>query len=382
MNIPPLLALQGLFATHAVAIGLWFPRIPGVKEALALDYTALSVALLGMPIGAIAGMGFAPRVVQSLGLRRACAVTPVAFGLMMILPATAPNLAVLFATLFAAGLVLSTVEVAINAMANAYQDRFGRRVMSRCHAFWSIGVMGGSLIGGKMADAGISFFGQQLTMEPLFAVIAAASALALPANLEPDAAPKPTKFRVPTGALLALCVMPIGALMIEGAMLDWSVLFVETRLDQSTFTGSTVLATFAVSMALWRYGGDWLTDRYGELTVLVVSGIALALGIGAFALSPTLAVAYPAAFIAGFGAANPYPIAMSLARFASDRAVEANIAVVAIVAFSAFLIGPPLIGFLAAGFSLPVALLALVPVGLISTLLVAFNTIRTETAPQ
>lgn len=378
MKLPPLIALQGVFALHAVAIGLWFPRIPGVKAALGLDFTTLSIALLGIPIGVICGMSFAPRIVQAIGLRRGCIILPPLFGLMMIPPAFAPNMVILMMTLFAAGLVLSTVEVVINSAANAYQDASGRRIMSRCHAFWSLGVMGGSLIGGTLADAGMAFTTQQLLMEPLFAVLAGLIALSVPDDIHSDAPKKSTAFQMPSIWLAALCVMPIGALMIEGAMFDWSVLFAETELGASTFIGSTVLSTFALSMAFGRYVGDWITDRFGELRVIVVSCTALGLGIALFGLSTSLWVAFPAALIVGFGSANPYPIAMSLARFASDRAVEANIAFIAIVSFTAFLIGPPLIGFIAAAFGLPIALTALAPLGLASVLLVYLGLIRTQ----
>jgi MFS family permease len=381
MKLPPLIALQGVFAAHAASLGLWFPRIPEIKATLELDFTMLSLAILGLPIGTILGMGFAPRIAQALGLTKACIFGGAMFALLMVLPALAINLGTLWLSLFVSGLSLSIIEVAMNAKANEYQDTSGRRIMSRCHAFWSLGVMGGALIAGYMSDLGMSFLTQQLIFETLSAIIVIAFALTLPKDVESDRDAPKSKFRLPKGALLALCIMPLGALMIEGAMLDWSVLFSETELGTTTFIGSLILSTFSISMAAGRYAGDWLTGLMGERMMLIVSGVTLAVGLAIFASSTTVTIAALGALLTGFGSANPYPIAMSLARYASERRTEENIAAIAIISFCAFLIAPPVIGFMAQALTLPTALLLLSPVGLISTVLIMMNLINTQGRP-
>lgn len=370
MRLSPVLSLHGVFAMNALALALWFPRIPDVRAALGLDYRVLSLCLLGLPLGLMIGFLTAPRVTAALGHRRTCMIFGVAYPLLMIVPGLAQTPLALALALALAGLAMSNMEVAMNAKANLVQEALGRRIMSRCHGLWSIGSMTGALIGGWFAAQEIDFLTQQIVVEPLVAVAGLIFAAALPPG-RTQPAPESAGFRLPTGPLLVLCLLPLGALIVEGTMLDWSVLYARDILGSNPFAASMIFAVFTVSMGLWRIGGDWLTELWGEARVLVVSGLAMVAGLLLFVATDSIWVAGLAAFIIGFGAANPYPLAISLCHHIPGKSQEANVATIAITGFTVFLIGPPMIGFLAAEFGLPRAFLALIPFAILAPLLVA-----------
>jgi len=370
MRLSPLLALQGIFFANALSLALWLPRIPDVKDKLGLDIWTMALCLMAFPIGTMAGFLFAARLGQIIGLRRTCIIFNAVTALLLILPGFAPNIATLTAAFLITGLSIAQIEVAINNKANEVQRTLKRRIMSRCHGMWSFGAMAGGLIAGTYAQNGVSVAAQQITAEPLAALLAVLFGLALP----PDAQRSPehiTKARLvmPSFPLAMLCLIPIGALLVEGSMFDWSVLFLRDEVGLDPFAASAVFSTFAMAMGIARLSGDWLAEKLGVARTMIISGLCMGLGMAAFALTPNLEIAALAALLTGFGAANVYPLAMSLAPDVPGQSSEQNVAFIALTAFTAFLIGPPLVGFLGDTYSLSIGLLALVPIGLVPAIM-------------
>lgn len=369
MRLTPLLALQGVFFMNAVGLALWLPRIPDVKEILGLDVMTVAICLMGAPVGTMIGFLFAARISRALGLKRACIIAGSAMCIALILPVAALSPISLFGSLVIVGFTIAIIEVAMNSKANVVQRDLGRRIMSRCHGMWSFGVMLAGLLAGTFAQAGISPLVQQLTLEPIAAILAIVFAMALPEDSPRDEVEE-GGFKLPSGTLLILCLVPIAALLIEGAMLDWSVLFLRSEVGISAFNASVIFSIFAMAMGFGRLGGDWMTDRLGVSRMILISGFAMAIGMGVFAFSEGLWVAGIAAIFAGFGSANVYPLALSIAPDVPGGSPEGNVASVALSAFTAFLIGPPLIGFIADTFSLAVSFIVLSPLGFIPALFV------------
>lgn len=238
--------------------------------------------------------------------------------------------------------------------------------------------MGAGLIAGSFAQAGIDPFTQQIVMEPLAAALAVYFAWMLPPDGARDEVEE-ERLRMPTGGLLVLCLVPIGALLIEGAMLEWSVLFLRTEVGVDPFGASVMFSTFAMAMGFGRLGGDWATDRFGVARMILFSGFAMAVGISLFALSTNLWLAAPAALLAGLGSANVYPLAISIAPDVPSGTPEGNVASIALSGFTAFLIGPPLIGFVAEFSSLSMGLLVLAPIGFVPAIFVLSGWIKRVT---
>ncbi len=371
MPLSPLFALRLTFALNALGIAVWFPRIPDVKAALDVDLLTLSFCFFMLPLGTMLGFFVAPAIVERFGTRQVCRWAGPLFILMFVPPALAVSALQLGAALLLAGLTIASIEVAMNGKAAEMERTNPRRIMASCHGFWSIGSMLGALLGGGAAAIGLSFLGQQLILAPLFALAAFMIAATLPADLPGAAKAGPSRLSLPKGALLAVCLMPMGALMIEGAMMEWSALFLRGDLGTGPLAAGATFAAFSLAMALGRMGGDRITERLGAAQVLIGSCLLAGVGSLSFALAPGVEVAFAAAIVMGAGAANIYPLAMSRASQVPGRSAEDNIAAVVFAAFSIFLLGPPLIGSLGHFLGLPMALLVLTPAALYPLLMIS-----------
>lgn len=239
----------------------------------------------------------------------------------------------------------------------------------------------GGLIAGTLATWGWSLALQQSVVETCLAIFAVLFALALPKGKPGTRSGKRERVVMPRGVLALLCVLPFGALIVEGTMLDWSALYVADVLNGTSLEGSLVFSTFAIAMGIGRMAGDHVTERLGLLPVLTLSGVALILGLLIFVLPGTLPFALIGAVIAGFGSANVYPLAMSLAHSTPGVSPEVNVATLAFVSFTVFLVGPPMIGILADYLGLDIAFLALLPFAAISILIARSGKISDSKVP-
>jgi MFS family permease len=365
-----LFALQMVFALNALGLSVWFPRIPDVKEALELDVLTLAFCLFGMPAGTMLGFLIVGRIIRAIGTRSTVLWGGSGFLLSFIVPGLAPNAVALGLSLFLCGLTIATIEVSMNAKASQTERVLGRRIMTRCHAFWSFGTVLGAMIGGAFAQNGVSFLTQQLIVQPIFAAATVFFALRLIAD-EPQPEAEPERGLVlPSAALMLICLVPIGALLIEGAMMEWSALLMRDWKGASPFVTAITFAVFALAMAGIRLAGDRLAEQFEPRPVILCSGLAMAVGIVAFGLSPGLWLSLPAAALVGAGCGNIYPLTMSMVGQLPGPRPERNVATLALVAFTAFLVGPPLIGTLAHFVGLPWALAMLAPLGLAPLVLV------------
>lgn len=364
-----ILPLQLVFALNAVGLAVWFPRIPDVKAALGLDVLTLAFCLFAMPAGTILGFAIVARVIAALGTRQTVVVGGAGFLILFILPGLAWDAVSLAAALFLCGLTIATIEVSMNAKASQTERVLGRRIMTRCHAFWSFGTVAGGLLGGLFSQAEVSLLAQQVILQPIFAALTVWFGRRLIEDAPEVSAASERGFYRPPLAMVLLCVVPIGALLIEGAMLEWSALLMRVDKGASPFVTGLTFAVFALGMAAARLSGDGLAERFGARPVIVASGLAMGTGVALFGLAPALWVSMPAAALVGLGCGNIYPLTMSMVGRIPSPRPERNVATLALVAFTAFLIGPPLIGTLAHAIGLPLALAVLAPLGVLPALL-------------
>ncbi len=355
---------------EAVVLGAWLPRIPDIKNALFLSEGLLGLCLIGMPIGTLLGFSFAARLSRGFGLRKTCVWTGAAFAFAMILPTLAWSAPALFGALFVAGLAIAQIEIAMNAKAGQMEQAYGRRIMSQCHGYWSIGTVVGALAGGAFATFGVVPHWQMIVLAPGFALAAIWAGQRLPSEQGLVKRREPGRiFVLPALALLPLCALPIGIMAAEGSMMDWSAIFVRDVLAGDPFSAALAYGAFAGAMAVTRLAGDWLATRFGPVRIVVASCLAAAIGLGLFAAAPNLMVALIGAAFAGAGVATVYPLAMSAASAASSvsggASAEDNVAAVAFISFTAFLMAPPIIGGVAELFSLRWALGLLVLAALV-----------------
>lgn len=372
-----------VFFLQPIAFGAWLPRIPEVQQGLGLGPAALALALLGLPCGTLLTLPFAGPLVGRIGPRTAILWGMVLYSLAVCLPALAPDPTLLFVALMLAGSSLSFVELGLNVQADAVEKATGTAIMTTSHGFWSVGIMAGSLLGSALAALRIAPSWAIALVALLVLPLALLVARALPAY--PVEAPKDEKrqgIAVPSWALLGVCLFVFGITMTEGAMADWSAIFLRDALGAEGGMVGLGYAVFAMMVAAGRFGGDTLKRRFGAVTTARICGVLALLGALVLFVAPNQWVALCGFAVIGLGVSVGFPLAVTAAAGIGDRPEANNVAVLSFVALLGFLVGPPLIGFVAEHWAMRVALLCLVPVLLVSLLISGRLTVRSRAAPQ
>jgi len=366
----PQLRIMLVFFLQPVAFGAWLPRIPDVQAALGVGPATLALALLGMPAGILLTLPVAGGLVGRIGARRTIIWGFPVFLALVALPPLAPSVPLLFCALAVVGSALSVLELGLNVMADEIEKRSGRPIMSTCHGFWSLGIMAGSLVGAGLAGLALppfpGVFGPALAVLP----VALFLARGLPALPPAPAAAPAERPRLPGPALLGICLFTFGITMTEGAVADWSAVFLRETFAAPAGQAGLGYSLFALMVAAGRFGGDALKLRFGAVPLARACGLLAVAGVLALALAPSTPLALAAFAAIGLGASVGFPLAVTAAAGLGDRSAASNVATLSFVALIGFLVGPPLIGFVAEATGLRIGLAMLLP-GLLVSLALA-----------
>lgn len=352
-----------VFMAIGVSIGAWAAAIPAVKSTLQLSAAGLSLVLLTLALSAFVATVSMGLLSRSFSSGPATAVTAVAMVVAFALPGFATRLPEMLACGVAIGIAVGGIEVACNGHASDIERRWGASIMSSFHAAFSVGGLAGAAMGGAAAWAGGGLSGQLWVPLGVAACLAILAIPMLGAGIRKESAPA-RRLRRPSFSLVLLGVIGMMAYLIEGAVTDWSAVYLETVIGATPWLASAGYAAFATTMTVGRLTGDVVVGRLGPRRVLIVGGVLVLFG---FALVVLVAAPWPAVAgfaLAGLGAANVVPIIYSAAARAAETPA-AGIAFVSSVGFAGFLGGPPLIGALATALGLKAGLAAMIPAALI-----------------
>jgi MFS family permease len=341
------LAVLVIFFISGFGFASWAVRIPAVQESLDLGEGLLGVALLGMAAGSLVSMPLAGWLVSRLGSRVVVGATALSYSVALPLLAVAPNLALLAAALTLVGVATGSLDVSMNAQAVAVEKGHERQIMSSFHAAFSLGGLAGATGGGVIAAWGVGVAPHLAGVAGLsLAALALAYRRMLPAGVDRGESGEPA-FARPTRALAGLGVISFCVLLGEGAMADWSAVYLNGTLGTGTGLAAAGFAAFSAAMVAGRLLGDRLAARFGPVALVRAGAAVSAVGLGV-----SLAVAHPAAALVGFGCAGLgfsiiFPMALSAAGRAKGTATGPAIAAVSTAGYFGFLVGPPSIGFTA-----------------------------------
>lgn len=360
-------AVSLLFFVNGFGFASWVPHIPTVQSRLGLSPSLLGVALLATAVGAIIAMPLTGAWVARWGSKNVTFVTALSFCALVSLPVRAPTFPLLLLAMGGMGAFYGAMDVAMNAHAIAVEQRLGRPVMSSFHALYSLGGLAGA--GGSILwlswgltppthMLGAAVFG-------LLAVLGASRFLLADVTGEGGG----HSFALPRGPLLTLGLLTLMGLMVEGAMADWSAVYLRQSLGSEAGLAGAGFATFSLTMASGRFLGDWLNRRFGPTVLVRVGATIAACGLGI-----ALLLHHPVAAMIGFGCvglgmSNVIPLLFSASGRMPGISASVGIAAVTTTGYGGFLAGPPLVGFLSEQVGLPVALgLLVVLMGLIAVL--------------
>jgi predicted MFS family arabinose efflux permease len=362
----PRQATFAVFATNGAMIGTWVAHIPWLQERLDISKTTIGFALLCMALGALIAMPLTGQVLagrSSAGVTRAATLV---YCLMLPLPLLAPSPVALGAILFVFGAANGVMDVSMNAHGVAVERDLGRPIMSSLHGGWSVG---GFLAAGLAALAGAA------GVDPRFLALCIGVALWLAAwwvtarlgEASTHSAGEGSGFALPARGVVLIGVLCFLVMVTEGAIGDWSGIYLRENLGASAAASATGFTGFSLGMAVARLGGDWINSHVGAGPLLRGGMSLVALALAAVLL---IGAAVPAvigfAFV-GLGIANGVPILFSAA--GRHEPAAPSLAAVFTVGYTGFILGPPLIGGLSDTIGLPETLALLCAVALAVTVL-------------
>ncbi|MFC1421173.1 MFS transporter [Streptacidiphilus cavernicola] len=357
-------ALTAFFALDGFLFAGWVVRIPAIKAQVHASAGQLGLALLCVSIGAVLVMGPVGRLCVRYGNHPVIAAAGIVVCAAVALPPQTHSVLALGGALLLFGAGYGAMNVGINSAAVDLIASIRRPVMPAFHAAYSMGGLIGASLGGLLASHLTA--SQHLGLLAVFglAVTAAAGVPLLRHRVAPaagavvkDSAASPAA-ELPKGPVLLVLLLGLVALCDaygEGALADWGTLHLSSDLHATASVAAAGFAAYSLAMTTGRLSGTRLVERFGPTQVMVGGSALASAGMLVAALSPWLPLALGGFLLVGLGLSNIFPLAI-------DRAGALNgpkgVATASILGYGGMVFGPPIIGFLAQGLGLPLALLS------------------------
>ncbi len=340
--------------------GSWVTHIPHVKSALGLNDAQLGLSLFGLPLGLLATNPVSPRLIARFGLAPVTSWSTVLMAFGFALPIWMPERWALTGALFLAGAAIAILNVAMNTCATNIERAEGVHIMSTCHGMWSMGGMLGSAGSAALIAVGIAPWLH-------LSAVALASAAGAWFFLRPVIARVPDEQRKaemragtpgfvwPNRELLLMIYVGLTVSFCEGVAFDWSAVYLRDHLGAEAQTAALGFTFFSLTMMAMRFTGDALIPRFGERRLLYFTT-----GASTLALIVTILAVVPWVGLLGFlllgaGVALGAPILFNASARVEGYGQGAGLATYATFSFMGFLVGPPVIGWVAEIWGFPLA---------------------------
>lgn len=346
------------FLSNGFGIGVWSIEIVPVRLIVGISEAVLGMALFGFAAAALLGMRVGARMSDRWPINRVCGVLGLAFAVALFLPCLARDIGTLVITLILLGATNGALDVAMNTRGSLIENRYDRPIMSSFHAAWSIGGAAGAALAGVLTGFG---FGPVivLSIAALFVAVslaASSGAYQPPAPLANECSSSCGKRRQLDPRLAGLCLLAFCALFTEGAIADWSSIYLQGVLESGFAIG---FFAFSAGMSVGRLGGDRAVTRYGRLRVGSLGALIAGLAMAYVLWAPSLGTACICFLLTGLGMSNVVPMTFSMAGQVTTKTSQ-GIAMAATFGYTGFLLGPAFIGGLTHFLTLPLALMVLV----------------------
>ncbi len=335
-----------LFLMNGFMMGSWAPMIPEFARRLSLSESALGLVILVFGLGSLACMPVAGSQIARFGSRTVTLAVAAVFVPTLLLITLSNTLWAGIITVFLFGGLTGAMDVAMNANAVEVERNMRRAIMSSCHAFWSLGGLIGAGVGGVLINK-IGIYGHSVA---LTIIAAALLAIAWPRVLADR--PHPEAERPKGGLPLTplpwiIGLMALFSMIPEGAILDWGALYLRNELGASVTLSGFGFAAFSLTMAIMRFAGDLVRDRFGAVRTLQFCSVISILGLLVAGFAPNSLIAIIGFAIAGIGISNMVPIAFSAAGNMPGLSPGIGLSVVTSMGYSGILVAPSAIGFIA-----------------------------------
>ncbi len=354
-----------IYFMAGIGISAWAIAAPFMKIRFGLNDATLGLILLAPGISGVLAMPLAGLCVQRLGSKTTLLIAGVIFGLVMPALAIAPSPAAFTVLLFIFGGAFAMIDIAMNAQAVATENSSGRLLMSSFHAYYSLGTLAVAAATSALLKLGATnAFCALLGGAAVFAILAQHRHLQ-PRRDDPPADGRP--FAWPNRATITLGLACFACFMTEGAVTDWSTIFLRFSRGIGIATAVHGYAGFALAMAATRLAGDRAAARFGKPAVMRAGSLLAAAGMMLAVLTPYEITDVIGFALVGIGTGNVAPLVFSATSKIPGMSPNAAVPAVMTLGYAGFLLGPVLIGFVANATSLGTAF------SLIAAMLVALS---------
>ena len=348
------LATSLFFFGMGFSFATWASRIPDIKSMLMLSEAGLGTLLFALPAGQLSAMPFSGRIVTKYGSRNILFIALLLYGFCLTLLGLANAKWQLALGLYIFGICGNFCNIAVNTQGIYTQQLFKRPIMGSFHGSWSLAGFFGALVSLVVLSLNFTPFQHFMVAFVLVIIIVATNHKFIIATKikKVENTERYSFFKKPDTTLLWLGLIAFCCMASEGIMFDWSGVYFK---DIVKAPGALVVlgyTSFMISMASGRFVSDIFVKKYGVKKVLITSGIVISVGLYMAVLFPYLIPCTIAFMLVGFGVSNVIPTIVSIAGNNPNVPTGIALTVVSSISFLGFLLGPPIIGFIAEATSL------------------------------
>lgn len=334
------------FFMAGICFASWASRIPDIKLQLGLSDAGLGAVLLALPSGLMLSLPISGWAVTRFSSKTMVTIAAVGYPLTLILIGAVTQTWQLAAVLFVFGIFGNLYNISANTQAVGVETLYQRSIMATFHGIWSLAGFAGAAVGTFLIAQGIAPLHHfMIVCICCLIVVLLAQGYILP-NDGAQAGKQPL-FAKPDAAILKLGLIAFGCLVCEGTMFDWSGVYFQKVVEAPKEWVTLGYTTFMATMATGRFLGDRLVTRFGIQRMLQSSGIIISCGLAVAVIFPTMIPATIGFFLVGLGVSSVVPLVYSAAGKSKTMSPGVALAAVSTIGFLGFLIGPPLIGFIA-----------------------------------
>jgi len=345
--INDIMATRLLFFIMAFFVGLWTIRIPTIKDQINTDYFGIGLVMATFAIGSIIAMVFANKIIKMSSARTVLLYTSILQALLWLPTPFISSLQTFMVFSFIFGLCYGSFEISCNLYASNLEKREKKSMMSGFHAFWSLGVLTGSIATSLFLEWDISFLNNVITYVIILLPFNIFIVLRLHVDQIENTHDKQSIFFIWPLLIFILALISMANALTEGSVDAWGALYMRDFIQVDGFLIGLATVSFNIFMVMGRLSGDWIRDKigvYNFLTLLFLTSISSLFILYTF---DTVISALCGFALLGIGTSAIIPIAYSLAGKAEGIDSGAAIAIVSIAVYGTFMAAPATLGIVA-----------------------------------
>ena len=364
-------ACKALFFSISFFVGLWTVRIPDIKDQIGTDYQGMSYLFVIFSLGSIFTMIIAPKIIQNFSSKFIGLLTGFVISFLWVFIPFVSSFYQMAVLSFIFGSSYGIIEIVLNLQATSLEKKYEKPIMSGIHAFWSIGLLGGSFATSLFLEYEISFLINSLVFIVLIFPLFFFGSLTLKDTNSTPQKLSAIFFKWPK-IVLILVIFSTTCVFLEGGTDSWGALYMRDYLLAEGFNIGIAAIAFNGSMVFGRLTGDRLKSIFGIYNFLFISIILSLLGSLIIFISKFAFISILGFIIAGFGVASIVPICYTLISRIKNLDQTVGVTIITLAVYGNFTIAPPILGYTAnlLGIQyvyLPISILFIVCLGLAFT---------------